>query len=307
MTDRTTTDDPPIDVPAPGELRSVDVFVAGAGGGNPVPLVADAQPLTTEQMQAVARRTGHESAFLLPATRADADWRLRFFVPQHEMEMCGHATVGALWALRQWGRWTGERARVETLSGLVDARWDAGTARVWISQPRARVEALASPVIARLVDVLGLAGAGAGAVQAVNATTSRPKTLVRLADVATLHALRPDYAAIEALCDAIGSTGLYPFAIDLCATAQAPILSARQFPKASGYPEDAATGIAAAALWGHLADSGEIATGSADSPVICLVRQGEAMGRPSAIALQARFDEAGRVTGCWLSGEVQWS
>jgi predicted PhzF superfamily epimerase YddE/YHI9 len=82
---------------------------------------------------------------------------------------------------------------------------------------------------------------------------------------------------------------------------------ARQFPKSSGYPEDAATGIAAAALWGHLSATGAIEVGSAGSPVVCTVRQGESMGRPSAIQLRARFDDRGLPRGCWLSGNVNWS
>src|SRR3546814_9108803 len=45
-----------------------------------------------------------------------------------------------------------------------------------------------------------------------NASTSRPKTLIPLASVASLHRLQPRFTEMEALCDAIESTGLYPFA-----------------------------------------------------------------------------------------------
>ena len=109
---------------------------------------------------------------------------------------------------------------------------------------------------------------------------------------------------MESTCDAIGSTGLYPYALQTDGHAAGPIVFARQFPRKSGYPEDAATGIAAAALWGHLAAAGAIATGSASAPVVCTVRQGDAMGCPSAIAVRPRFDAPDAVAGCWLSGEV---
>lgn len=308
--------------PAAGELRSVDVFVAGTGGGNPVPLVADARGLSTADMQAIARATGHESAFVLPASEPGVDWRLRFFVPQHEMEMCGHATVGSLWALRQWGRWTSASARIATLSGIVDTLWDAVTQRVWISQPAVQVEALSPAECERVAAVLGLPP-DLPVPAMVNASTSRAKTLVPLPDRALLHALHPDFAAMEHLCESIGSTGLYPYAPRDADASEAhagshigghigahvggPVFTARQFPKASGYPEDAATGIAAAALWGQLARCGAIGTGSAGKPVTCTVRQGEAMGRPSAIAVRARFDAEGQLAGCWISGDVCWS
>lgn len=294
----------PMTPPSTGELRTVDVFVKGAAGGNPVPLVADASALLWQDMQSIAKTTGHESAFVLPASASDADWRFRFFVPHHEMEMCGHATVGTLWALRQWGQWRTPAARIETLSGLVDAEWDAVASRVWISQPNVQAEALTPEACQRVGAVLGLP-AGLAPMM-TNASTSRVKTLVQLPDVASLNALHPDFAAMEALCASIGSTGLYPYAMaDKAATGE-PVVAARQFPKSSGYPEDAATGIAAAALWGHLAATGAIATGSQVAPIVCTVRQGDAMGRPSAIEVRARFGDDGVIVGCWLTGQVVW-
>ncbi|MES2613544.1 MAG: PhzF family phenazine biosynthesis isomerase [Pseudomonadota bacterium] len=290
-------------LPAPGQVVLIRVFVNGPAGGNPVPLVADAQGMTAQQMQDVARIHGHESAFVLPADGPGADWCLRFFVPHHEMEMCGHATVGSMWALRRWGVWSTPTARVQTVSGLVDVEWDAARQRVWISQPAVREEVLESSAVALVARTLRLPAATAP-IPMTNAATSRVKTLVPLPDVAALNGLTPDFAAMEATCDAIASTGLYPYALATGGQAAEPTVFARQFPRKSGYPEDAATGIAAAALWGHLAAAGTIAVGSAAAPVVCTVRQGDAMGSPSAIAVRPRFDAQGAVAGCWLSGEV---
>jgi trans-2,3-dihydro-3-hydroxyanthranilate isomerase len=295
----------PATPPSSGELRHVDVFIGGPGGGNPVPLVADASNLSAQDMQAIAQATGHESAFVLKSTNPHADWRFRFFVPQHEMEMCGHATVGTLWALRQWGWWTSGTARIDTLSGLVDAEWDEAGQRVWVSQPAVQAVTLADDASRRVAAVLGLAP---GIIPVItNASTSRVKTLVPLSDVAALQALKPDFAAIAVLCASIDSTGLYPYALAGVSSVGEPVIAARQFPKSSGYPEDAATGIAAAALWGHLAAAGGIPIGTANAPVVATVRQGDAMGRPSAIAVRARVDGAGAFAGCWLSGQVAWT
>jgi trans-2,3-dihydro-3-hydroxyanthranilate isomerase len=293
----------PASLPAAGQVVLIRVFVNGSGGGNPVPLVADARGMDAAQMQEIARAQGHESAFVLPADGRGADWRLRFFVPNHEMEMCGHATVGSLWALRRWGVWTTPTARVQTMSGLVDVEWDEEGQRVWISQPAVREEVLESAEAALVARALRLPAAAPIAM--TNAATSRVKTLVPLPDVAALNGLAPDFAAMEAVCDAIGSTGLYPYALASDGQPAAePTVFARQFPRKSGYPEDAATGIAAAALWGHLAAAGTIEMGNAAAPVVCTVCQGDAMGSPSAIAVRPRFDAHGAVAGCWLSGEV---
>ena len=281
------------------EVSLIHVFVRDGRGGNPVPLVADARGMDAAAMQAVAASHGHESAFVLPST-IGCDWRIRFFVPQHEMEMCGHATVGTLWALRQWGHWTTPTARIETLSGVVEVRWDDTLQCAWISQPAVRTQTLDAQACARVAAQLRLP---AGEWPMINAATSRVKTLVALPSVAMLDALQPDFATMEPLCESIGSTGLYPYAMGASKADGRRIVHARQFPKSSGYPEDAATGIAAAALWGHLASSGCLDNGSEAS---IAVWQGDAMGSPSEILVAPRFDDQGAADGCWLSGETAW-
>ncbi len=291
----------PPHLPATGEIVVVRVFVNSGLGGNPVPLVADAQGMSGQAMCDVARRYGFESAFVLPPSTSGADWRFRFFVPEHEMEMCGHATVGTLWALRQWGLWSAKTAVIETMSGKVAACWDGQASSVWISQPEAHITELAYDDLRLIAEVLGISAATPG-LHVVNACTSRVKTLVRLPDAASLNALRPNFSRMRELCETIGSTGLYPYALPAEQTGESFTVHARQFPKASGYLEDAATGIAAAALWGWLRQSGAI-TGAVG---LCTVVQGEAMGSPSAILVRTRVAEDGVTKGCWLSGEASW-
>lgn len=292
--------------PATGAVVGLRVFVDGPDGGNPVPLVRHAAGMSAQEMQAVAGRHGHESAFVFASDTPDADWTLRFFVPRHEMEMCGHATVGALWALRAWGEWTAPTARVQTRSGIVDALWDAARQQVWVSQPPVEQSALAPALAARVRDVLDPLQRAHWHGAPVNARTSRTKTLARVGSVAELDALAPCLDQVESCCASADSTGLYPYAL-VASEAGAPVLAARQFPRASGYPEDAATGIAAAALWSHLASTGAVPLGTPAAPATTTVLQGVAMGRPSAIALRARFGTDGRPVGCWLGGRVVWS
>jgi trans-2,3-dihydro-3-hydroxyanthranilate isomerase len=289
-----------------GEVTGIRVFVNGPKGGNPVPLVRNAAGMSASDMQGVARRHGHESAFVFAPNEPGIDWTFRFFVPNHEMEMCGHATVGTLWALREWGEWTTPTARVRTLSGVVDARWDAQRGRVWISQPKVRLSPVDESLGERVCGVLRPDQSGAWHAPVVNAATSRVKTLVYMPDIAALDALKPALGQVEATCAAIDSTGLYPYAVETRGNGPT-VVAARQFPRSSGYPEDAATGIAAAALWGYLSETDAVPVGTPAAPVVTTVRQGEAMGSPSAIELQARFGERGEVVGCWLSGQVEWA
>ena len=272
------------------DVRVVTVFVDGPGGGNPAPIVLDATGLDDTAMQAVARSYGHESAFVIDPEGTGCDLALRFWVPNHEMSMCGHATVGTVWLLAQLGRLPrpGE-VTVHTSSGVVRARIDAA-GDVRVSQPAGRVESVDGTLV---LDALGVTGADlVGPV--VNATTSRTKTLVPLTNAEVLDALRPDPGAVDRACSAVGSTGLYPYVVTGERTVEA-----RQFPRGAGYPEDPATGVAAAALAFGLLDRGVVA---ADGDPIT-VRQGRAMGRPSRI--EVRFEVTdGEVGGCWLGGLV---
>jgi PhzF family phenazine biosynthesis protein len=285
-------------------VHLVSVFTAGAGGGNPAPIVVDAAGMSDTDMQRVAQAYGHESGFVLPPPAGSGcDFAFRFWVPNHEMEMCGHATVGAVWLLDQLGGLPGDRVSISTRSGRVDAHIvGRGTAeaRVEITQPRGRVEVIPDPVPmqAEILSVLGLTPDELAPFPIQHAWTSRVKTLVPLRSVTVLDGLRPDFHRMEPLCERIGSTGLYPYAT---AELGARLFDARQFPKSSGYPEDAATGIAAAALAFGLLENRLI--GADNQPIH--IRQGRAMGRPSEIAVRLRLDEAGQVDGCWIGGQVR--
>ena len=106
-----------------GRLEFVRVFSAGPECGNPAPIVVDATGMSDADMQEVAQSYGHESGFVLPPPPgSDCDFEFRFWVPNHEMSMCGHATVGAVWLLERLGRLKGDRLAIQTKSGRVKAR-----------------------------------------------------------------------------------------------------------------------------------------------------------------------------------------
>lgn len=283
---------PPVEV--------VRVFPAGPGGGNPAPVVVDADGMSDAEMQAVARAHGHESGFVRSApSGSGCDFALRFWVPNHEMSMCGHATVGATWLLDRLGLLPREEVRFLTRSGPVTARVSgpAAARRAAITQPIGSVDPVDDHLAPAILEVLGITAAELAPRPIRNASTSRVKTLVPLADISVLDGLRPDFPRMEGLCDRLGSTGLYPYARIGPAS---QVFAARQFPRASGYPEDAATGIAAAALSFGLLETGLVEP--TDRPIH--VRQGRAMGRPSEMELRFVVDEGG-VSGVWLGGSVE--
>ncbi|MEO1017530.1 MAG: PhzF family phenazine biosynthesis isomerase, partial [Pseudomonadota bacterium] len=235
-------------------VELVHVFTADGRGGNPCPIVVDAEAMAPDEMQAIARLYGHESAFVLPPPSPDFDMALRFWVPNHEMEMCGHATIGALHLMVEANRIDATRPiRISTPSGAVTgfaARNRDGRFAIDITQPAGKVRDLNENEHAKILKTLRLIPDDLLDLPIQNAVTSRVKTLIPLRRPDRLHAIEPDTMSIDAVCASIGSTGFYPFAPHRSGSLDnaSQAFEARQFPRQSGYPEDAATGIAASAL-----------------------------------------------------------
>ncbi|EJQ97291.1 PhzF family phenazine biosynthesis protein [Bacillus cereus] len=79
-----------------------DAFTNKPNMGNPAGVVLEADGLTEEEMQRIAEKVGfNETSFVLSSQVADI--RMRYFTPGYEMDLCGHGTVGTIYALRERG------------------------------------------------------------------------------------------------------------------------------------------------------------------------------------------------------------
>lgn len=273
------------------------VFQAREGGGNPCPVTLNADELSAEQMQAMTREFGEESAFLLKPTRPDCDVHPRYFVPLHEMEMCIHATVGSATVLVRRGVFDKSPIFFETVYGPVRIDWeraDDGGIDVGVEQflPQYLDKAPTRQEVCRALRIAE-SELGDGPIESV--ATSRYKLIVPLRSRETLDRLEPDFEYLWELCDRYGTTGFYPFAQEDGA------FCARQFPKRAGYPEDPATGVAASALGAYLTKHAVVPVHEGWNRFT--VRQGEAMGKPSVIGSDA-FVENGEITRTRVRGRA---
>ena len=73
----------------------LDVFTDSAFAGNPLAVFPEAEGLTDEQMQQIAREMNlSETVFVLPSDKEDVLRRLRIFTPSSELPFAGHPIVG---------------------------------------------------------------------------------------------------------------------------------------------------------------------------------------------------------------------
>lgn len=82
----------------------VDVFGTDPLTGNPLAVIADAEGLPNDEMQAIAGWLNFsETTFLLPPTDPAADYRVRIFTMAHELPFAGHPTLGSAHAWLEAG------------------------------------------------------------------------------------------------------------------------------------------------------------------------------------------------------------
>jgi trans-2,3-dihydro-3-hydroxyanthranilate isomerase len=283
------------------EVVHTRVFAAQPGGGNPCPVIMDADQLTVGQMQQLANRFGQDTAFVLTPESEATTMRIRYFVPGHEMGVSGHATIAAVTVMLQRTSFNRNQLRIETSTGGFDVGWkvQGGSYEITLEQnaptfgETGAVESSANALGIHPDDI----DVSRSPIQSVS--VSRSKLIIPLHRWQALDSIKPNFETLWNLCDSIGVSGLYPFTRDT--NKNRAQYEARQFPIRGGLLEDAATGVAAAALGAYVTRYDlRLASGHH----VFRIAQGYAMGQPSLI--EASTDCSDRqITKAAISGVAQ--
>lgn len=210
-------------------IVQVDAFTNKAFSGNPAAVCVLAEPASDVWMRNVAREMNlSETAFLTPH---DGGYRLRWFTPAVEVDLCGHATVASAHVLWQDGHLRpGQQARFHTRSGLLlaDRRGD------WIELDFPVKVVTPAPAPAELLPALGVE-------QAVFVGKNAFDYLVEIESEEKLRQLSPDHSKLRQLPvrGVIVTARSYGGEFDFVS---------RFFAPGSGIDEDPVTGSAHCAL-----------------------------------------------------------
>lgn len=202
----------------------VDAFTARPFAGNPAAVCVLPQAADEEWMRQVAREMNlSETAFL---HREDGAFRLRWFTPAAEVDLCGHATLAsAHWLWESGTVAAAEAITFQTRSGaLLAMQSGAWIALDFPAKPAAGAEP--PPELAR---ALGAAPVAFG--------LSQFDAITELESEAVVKGLRPDSGALGAL----------PYrGVIVTARASSPGFDfvSRFFAPRVGVPEDPVTGSA---------------------------------------------------------------
>lgn len=167
-------------------LFQVDAFTDRPFGGNPAAVCALPEARPDAWMQRVAQEMNlSETAFFYPEAEG---YRLRWFTPTVEVDLCGHATLATSHVLWSEGYLTTDQtAQFHTRSGLLTARRQGDWME--LNFPTAQLQAIPAPP--------GLAAALGAEPQRVMATDLG--YLVEIATADQVRQLQPDFAALQAL------------------------------------------------------------------------------------------------------------
>jgi len=280
------------------KFYQADVFTSEPFGGNPVAVIPDAQGLSDDQLQQIAREMNlSETVFVFPPTDPAAVARLRIFTPTQEIPFAGHPVVGAFFILAELGIVPAKEAVTRVMQecniGLfpVELQGDEGQVdQVLMTQPRPE---FLGPV--EETDDLYKVAMALGLSKHVIADAKWPLEVVStgfpvlIVPVRTLTAVRsivPDPSAIIELSRGFGVNGVMVFTtvtVEPSAT-----VHARMFAPAIGIPEDPATGSAGGALGAYLVQNGVVEVAPTTEIII---EQGYEIERPSRILVQVESDD----------------
>lgn len=260
------------------------------GKGNPAGIVLNAEELSDNDMQAIAKAIGfNDTAFVLPSQQAD--FRIRYFAPRREVDLCGHATIAAFAALHRQrllpdnkcnGRYT-----LETRVGVLPIDIEVSTDNVPLiimTQGKASFTKF-NGSLAALARVIGIESADLHpTLPIVYGSTGRWTLVVPVKNLDIMQRLRPLPDQFAAVLSDMPNASIHPFCletIDMRAN-----MHARHFSSpSSGTVEDAVTGTAAGVLGAYyrryVAKHNDVR-----QPLV--VEQGYEIGREGVVQVWAR-------------------
>ncbi|HEX2093727.1 MAG TPA: PhzF family phenazine biosynthesis protein [Longimicrobiaceae bacterium] len=297
-------------MPTEIQYHTLDVFTDRTFGGNPLAVFPAADRLSDDEMQAIALEMNlSETVFVVTPTDPRCTHRVQIFTPRTELPFAGHPTVGTACLLASLGQvaLADHRGRVVFEEGV-------GPVAVEISAPPGGplyAELTAACVPERGQEVpesetlasvlsLDLHDIGTNGWEPDAYSSGVPFVFVPVRDRGALARVRVNRSAWSEHLEDAWASKLYVFTLD--PEREGSDVRARMFAPGIGIDEDPATGGAAAAFAGYLADRVGPPTGGT-GPRRWVIEQGFEMGRPSLLHAEASF-EGGRLAATRVGGSA---
>lgn len=264
----------------------VNAFTESLDGGNPAGVLLDSPDLTDEQMAQITKELNvSETAFVFPSKKAD--YKLLFFTPEAEVELCGHATIATFFTMASRGLFSQDCVvSQETKAGILPVNImfsdDKTVDRVMMTQGKPILKDIYLDT-SKVADSLNIS------VEDID--DSLPKQIVStglftlplcIKSFDILKKIKPNFEKIKDICKRLDAGSFHLFTFDT--VEQESTYHARNFCPLYGVNEDPVTGTANGAVSSYLVKHGIIK----DKKLIC--EQGDVVGRPGRVFVEIDGD-----------------
>ncbi|MFV0516224.1 MAG: PhzF family phenazine biosynthesis protein [Aminipila sp.] len=260
------------------KFQIIDAFSDEIFGGNPagVVLIDEGAEFPSEEImvKTAAELRYSETAFI--RTMGEKEFNIRYFTPAAEVDLCGHATIGAFGAMLEWGKVRdNESYTINTLAGKLTIEITDGFIFMEMGQPKVIGTIDSDEGKSELASVMGI-NLEDLIFDPDLVSTGLPDIMLAVNSEEVLNKISPDFKALSNLSEKYNVVGVHAFSL---AEDEAEVTAhCRNFAPLYEIDEEAATGTSNGALTVYLYNKGLIKEG--DTNVFI---QGESMNRPSKI------------------------
>jgi trans-2,3-dihydro-3-hydroxyanthranilate isomerase len=296
----------------------LDVFTDKPFCGNPLAVYPEAEGLTGEQMQQIAREMNlSETVFVLPSEKEEVLRRLRIFTPSSELPFAGHPIVGTWNCLAREGvvplpengnGWVSIKHEVGIGVLPVDIEFkDGEPVRVVMTQGKFEIRGDIDDwqEQAEIARALGLAREDLDETLPIQAvSTGNTMLMVPVRSLSDLGHCRPNLTLLDEIYERndffqAKATGCYAFTRETIEVGEARAHA--RFFVGMNIGEDPATGSAAGPLGGYLVYHDAARVEPVDDVYRFVIEQGDFMNRPSRIGLEVK-GQPGKIEEVRVSG-----
>ena len=273
-------------------LYQIDSFSKEKFTGNPAGVITNADGLTDEEMQKIARELNNsETAFIFSSNSNDYDVHVRFFTSTSEVPICGHATIAAHYARAVEDGLDTSRVYHKTGAGIlpVDIIKENEDYKIVMTQGKIEFGAIIDGINKEeLLAALNINNSDLLDNYEIQiASTGHSKVMIGIKSIETLNTLQPDYNALSKLSKIIKCNGYYVFTVN---SQESDILiNGRMFAPAVGINEDPVTGNANGPLGAYLVKHNLVKHNN--SIFKFKAKQGEAIKRTGIIEVEVKIED----------------
>lgn len=255
---------------------TLNSFAKGLGGGNPAGVVLNADELSENDMKKAAGIIGFsETAFVMKSGLAD--YKVRFFTPYEEVDLCGHATIATFSTLLSQGCVEPGKYLQETRAGILSVELMEDLSVMMNQNTPIFYQTICKQEIADSLNITTDEMIEELPIQIVS--TGLRDIFIPIKSIDIVNSINPNFKKISEISSKYNTIGYHVFTLESlnCSNAYC-----RNFAPLYGIPEESATGTSNGALACYMFKYKKIGY---DQTSRIVIEQGYSMRKPSEIII----------------------